>query len=207
MQDSGRHTEQIEHIHAIMARSTTFVSLSGLAGLTAGLFAIAATWLLYHLLGTLWLSDQVFATLRDSPAVVRSVAGVFLWTLIAALAVAFLLTWRRARAYQHELWNLASRRFAAHLVLPLLAGGVLVVALLQFGTYELICPSMLLFFGLALISAGKYSFSETVIFGVVELALGCIGAFWTSAGLVLWAVGFGLVTAAYGIIMYLNHER
>ena len=207
MQEPGRPAEQIDQILAIMARSTTFVSLSGLSGISAGILAFGAVWQMYRLLGTVWLTDEVFAVLRGSPSLVRSVESVFLWTLVIALAVAFFFTWHRARRYRLDLWNMASRRFGMHLALPLIAGGAFVLALGQYTTYELICPAMLVFFGLALISAGKYSFSETVFFGVIELVLGLVGVVWVEAGLILWAVGFGVVTAGYGMVMYVRHER
>lgn len=207
MQESDRPTEQIEQIHDIMARSTTFVSLSGLSGISAGIIAFGAVWLIYRLLGTIWLTDDVFSALSGSPSLVRSVTGVFLWTLVAAVTVAFLFTWRRARRYHHGLWNIASRRFGMHMALPLLAGGVFVLALVQHGAYELVCPAMLVFFGLALMSAGKYSFSGTVVFGVVELVLGLVAVLWVEGGLILWAIGFGLINVGYGMVMYRQYER
>ncbi len=207
MQDSDRPVEQIDQIHSIMARSATFVSLSGLSGFSAGIIALVAVWFMHRSLGTLWLTDEVFKALRSSPEMVRSVVSVFISTLVAALVLAFFFTWRKAKRHQMGLLNLASRRFGLHLAVPLLAGGVFVLVLAKFGTYELICPAMLVFFGLAIINAGKYSFSETFFFGLIELALGLAAALWVEGGLLLWAVGFGIVTAGYGVIMYLQHER
>lgn len=207
MQEPDRPAEQIEQIHSIMARSATFVSLSGLSGVSAGMIALGAVWLMYRILGTLWLTEEVFAVLRNTPDLVNSMARVFLRTLTVALALAFFFTWRKSKRHQQGLWNMASRRFAMHLALPLLAGGVFVLVLGTYGWYELICPSMLVFFGLALVNAGKYSFSETLMFGMVELALGLVAALWVEGALVLWGVGFGVVTAGYGVIMYLQYER
>lgn len=207
MQDPDQPVDQIEQIHSIMTRSATFVSLSGLSGVSAGIIGLVAFRFICRILDTVWLSEEVFIALRQSPDLVRHVTGVFFLTLVSALAVAFIFTLRRAKRHGKELWNMASRRFAIHLALPLLAGGVFVAALARLGMYELVCSAMLVFFGLALISAGKYSFSETIVFGVVELVLGLLAAFWVGAGLILWGVGFGVVTAAYGVIMYLQYER
>jgi hypothetical protein len=207
MQEPDRPAEQIEQIHAMMARSTTFLSLSGLSGLAAGLIGLGAAWQISRTIHTVWLTDELFVSLRDSPSMVRSLTGLFFWTLIAALTIAFLFTLRRAKRYHLGVWNMASRRFALHLALPLLAGGAFVAAISFQGTFELVCPAMLLFFGLALVSAGKYSFPETVIFGVVEMALGLAAAFWVEGGLILWACGFGLVLVGYGLVMYLKYDR
>lgn len=207
MQEPDQSAEQIDQIHSIMTRSATFVSLSGLSGLSAGIVALVAVWFMYDVLGGLWLTSEKFALLRSSPELVRPVTHVFLSALIAALALAFFFTWRKAKRHQMGLLNLASRRFGMHLALPLLAGGLFVLVLAKYGTYELICPSMLVFFGLAIVNAGKYSFSETFVFGLIELALGLAAALWVEGGLFLWAVGFGVVTASYGVIMYLQYER
>ncbi len=206
MHDPDRPADQIEQIHAMMTRSTTFVSLSGLSGVAAGLVAFGAVWQIHRLLHTLWLTDNVFTMLRDAPDKVLALAGIFLWTLIGALALAFLFTWRRSRRNHLGLWNIASRRFAMHLALPLIAGGAFIVALGLRGSYEMICPAMLIFFGLALLNAGKYSFTEIVVLGTTELALGLVAAFWPEGGLLLWGAGFGIATAGYGILMYLKHE-
>lgn len=207
MQEPDRPSEQINQIHAIMARSTTFVSLSGFSGVCAGILAFMAFWRVGRMLDTIWLDEKAFTVLRDEPILLPAIAVVFLVTLVLALAVAFFFTWRRAKHSNLELWNIASRRFGMHMALPLLAGGVFILALARLGTFELICPAMLVFFGLALINAGKYSVSGTELFGVVELVLGLLAAFWVEAGLILWVVGFGLVTAGHGVLMYLQHER
>ena len=108
MQESDRPAEQIEQIHAMMARSTTFLSLSGLSGLAAGLIGLGAAWQISRTLHSIWLTDTVFASLRESSSLVRSLTGLFLWTLVAALVVAFLFTLRRAKKYHLGMWNLAS---------------------------------------------------------------------------------------------------
>jgi len=137
MHESNHPSAQIEQIRDIMTRSTTFVSLSGLSGIAAGILAFVAVWQTYRILGTVWLGDNVFALLRESSAPVHSLMFVFLLTLIAALIAAFFFTWRRVRGLGQELWNMASKRFAIHLALPLLAGGIFALALLQRGAFEL----------------------------------------------------------------------
>lgn len=206
MHEPDRPSDQIEQIHAMMARSTTFVSLSGLSGIASALVAFGAVWQIHRLIGSFWLTTEFFTRLRESSELVRPLFGILFWTLLGALALAFFFTWRRARKSNYALWNVASRRFAMHLALPLIAGGIFTFALSQYGTYELIAPTMLVFFGLALLNAGKYSFTEIVVLGTTELVLGLVAAFWPQAGLLLWGLGFGVATAGYGIVMYIKHE-
>jgi hypothetical protein len=43
--------------------------------------------------------------------------------------------------------------------------------------------------------------------GSAELALGVVASFWPQYGLLFWAVGFGVATLLYGILMYYKYER
>ena len=66
---------------------------------------------------------------------------------------------------------------------------------------------MLLFFGLALLNASKYTFGEIKILGISEIILGLVSMYWTSLGLLFWAIGFGLFNIIYGVYMYVKYER
>ena len=37
--------------------------------------------------------------------------------------------------------------------------------------------------------------------------LGLVASFWIGAGLLFWALGFGVLHIFYGSLMYLRHER
>jgi len=63
-------------------------------------------------------------------------------------------------------------------------------------------PSVtLVFYGLALVNASKYSLSDIRSLGLIELVLGLL-AFWLIGyGLLIWAIGFGLVQLVYGLLI------
>lgn len=65
----------------------------------------------------------------------------------------------------------------------------------------------LLFYGLALLNASKYTLDEVRWLGLSEVVLGLIAAFWIEAGLLFWAIGFGVLHIFYGGLMYLRHDR
>jgi hypothetical protein len=91
--------------------------------------------------------------------------------------------------------------------MPLSAGGIFTLALIHHGHLYLVCPAMLVFFGLALISGGRFVQMDMFWLGTAEICLGLITAFWTAGGLVLWAAGFGMATLIYGTLMYYKYER
>lgn len=58
---------------------------------------------------------------------------------------------------------------------------------------------MLIFYGIALINASNYTYSNTRYLGYAELALGLADSFIEGYALLFWAVGFGIFHIIYGI--------
>ena len=76
-----------------------------------------------------------------------------------------------------------------------------------YGLPGLVAPATLMFYGLALFSASKYTLDEIRWLGVSELVLGVVALFWLDAALLFWALGFGVLHIFYGGLMYLRYER
>jgi hypothetical protein len=166
-----------------------------------------ATALAAREIGSLFLDESTLEGIVASPTIKGHLYLIFGIALVTALALGALLTARRARKDGLSLWNRVSRRFALHLFAPLIAGGLFALALAQSGQYQLVCPAMLLFFGLALIGAGHLTIAGTTILGIIESALGLAGLLRTDFGLIFWGVGFGLATAVYGVVLHQSYER
>ena len=66
---------------------------------------------------------------------------------------------------------------------------------------------MLLFYGLALVNASKYTYSNTRYLGYAEILLGLADSFATDYALLFWGVGFGLFHIIYGVFFHLRIER
>ncbi len=66
---------------------------------------------------------------------------------------------------------------------------------------------MLLFYGLALLNASKYTLEEIRWLGLTEIALGLVAVLFPGYGLIFFALGFGLSHIIYGLIMYNRYER
>ncbi len=86
-----------------------------------------------------------------------------------------------------------------HLGVPLITSGFLCLILLKYGIVYLISPSMLVFYGIALISASKFTFGEIKFLEILEITLGLLGCLFVGYGLVLRAVGFGILHIIYGV--------
>ena len=92
-------------------------------------------------------------------------------------------------------------------IVPMLAGGLLIWRMMDYGTYGLIAPACLLFYGLGLINASKFTFTEIRYLGYGQLILGAINLWLPGYGLYFWAIGFGLLHIIYGFIMWWRNER
>jgi hypothetical protein len=206
-------SQELAHIRGLMERSTRFLSLSGLSGVVAGVVALGGAALArYHTAQSLAPDADVltYGTGRGG-----TTADELLLTLIAdaslvlfvALLGAFWFTWRRSRRTGQHLWDGSARRLMVNMLVPLGVGGVFCLALFYYGLPGLVPPATLIFYGLALFNASKFTLDEIRWLGVSELALGIVALFWLEAGLLFWAIGFGVLHIFYGGLMFLRYER
>lgn len=201
MKEDQDYIKDIAEIRSMMERSSKFLSLSGWAGIMAGLYALAGAYIAHNLLE--FNPDELFYASPNLANVVWLAIGV----LVLALVTAIYFSKRKADGSGESIWNTTSRRLLVSMAIPLAAGGVLILVLLTKGLIGLLAPLMLLFYGLALVNAGRYTITEVKIMGFVQIALGLVSAWFIEYGLLLWAVGFGAVHMMYGIYMYFSYER
>lgn len=192
----------------MMERSSRFISLSGLSGVGAGVSALLGAAVAYAYLETApgrGFTGEVL--LREGYGnwgigytwFFPLLAGII---LLLALASAIFFTTRKARREGVPVWDALTRRLLVALFLPLVAGGIFCLALLYHGLIGLVAPATLVFYGLALLNASKYTLSDIRYLGLSEVALGLIGSFVIGYGLDFWALGFGVLHMVYGLAMY-----
>jgi hypothetical protein len=207
MSKTNDHLESIDQIRSIMERSTTFMSLTGLSGVMAGLFGILTFVLVSLKLDSVLIDSSTLYRMVTEREVRHFLVTVAACALAVTLLTALGLTMRKAKKRGKAAWNNVSRLFAMHMFLPLCAGGLFTIALAYHGQIQLVCPAMLLFFGLSLLSAARFVQMDMFWLGTVEICLGIIGSYWYQAGLILWVAGFGVATLVYGTLMYYKYER
>lgn len=206
MTDSKEHLQTITDIRSMMERSSRFISLSGLSGVFAGIFALCGAYAayiklnslngIYRLLDSNALMDVVIYLLVDASLV-----------LATSIAVGVILTIRNSKKKGIKIWDTTSKRLLINLLIPLITGGLFCLVLLYHGLVGLVAPSSLLFYGLALINASKYTLNDIRYLGICEIALGLIASLYSGYGLFFWAAGFGVLHIVYGAVMYYKYER
>lgn len=202
--EKQKYIEDLQDIKSIMDRSSRFISLSGMSGVVAGTLALVGAYLAYKTVYNQqnYLSYRRADLTTENLLILMSVAaGVLLLSVTAGV----FLTIRKTKKTNQKIWDNQSKRLIAHLLLPLVTGGILCLILLSKGFIGIIAPLTLVFYGLALINASKYTLTEVRSLGLIEVALGLIGCQFIGYGLILWAVGFGILHIVYGIVMHVKY--
>jgi len=201
------YLKDITEIRSMMESSSRFISLSGLSGVFAGIYALAGAYFAYDLLyskyqffGARLLGDIAF---NDMALLILDMGMVLLLTLITGI----ILTTRKAKKQGLKTWDKVTRRLIVNLFIPLIVGGLFCVALVLHGGIALVAPATLIFYGLALLNASKYTLRDIRFLGLSEIALGLVASFMAGYGLIFWSVGFGLLHIVYGLLMYIKYER
>lgn len=199
--------QELAEIKSMMERSTRFLSLSGLAGVLAGIYAFVGAGIAYY---WIYFPDttygQEFIPMNGETLHVNLMA-VALVVLILAIGSAYLLSQQKSQRNAHQFWSPASKRFLLALFIPVLAGGLFSFALIHENAYQLIAATTLIFYGLGLINASHFTLGEIKNLGIGQLFLGILAAFFPEFGLVCWALGFGVLHVVYGSMMYYRYDR
>jgi hypothetical protein len=203
MKEEQDHARDIIEIRSMMERSSKFVWLSGRAGIMAGVYALAGAYIAWKAFG--FNPDEAANGGASSGLPQVIFLAVLIFVLAAGTAIYF--SYKRASKRGERLWNATSRRLLTNISVPLIAGGLLILILISKGLIGLIAPFTLLFYGLALYNASKFTYGEVRVLGVVEVILGLISAYFAGYGLLFWAVGFGVVHIIYGVYIHYKYER
>lgn len=212
MKNNPEPLETIAEIRSMMERSSRFISLSGLSGVFAGTFALlgaAAVAIRYRLSFTM---EEYYNRATLSSGIPNADFFAFLFSvailvLVASLAVGIFLTTRRARKHNLPIWDKTAQRVVWNMFIPLSAGGIFCLILMEHGIFTLVAPATLLFYGLALLNTSKYTYPDLRYLALSEISLGLLASFVVGYGLFFWAIGFGVLHIFYGARMYQKYER
>ena len=201
-----KHQEDLVHIRSMMERSSRFISLSGLSGVFAGLSALLGGVYVYQLFkvnGIEYFEDnhQLYSTSLITELILTAFVILFF-----ALAFGIFFTVRKSKKLNLPIWTLATKNMLFNLAIPLIAGAVFCFALVYHQMFILVAPSTLIFYGLALLNAEKYTYSDIKYLGFSEVILGSIALFFVGYGLVFWILGFGILHIFYGLLLFKKYK-
>jgi hypothetical protein len=210
MDSNTNYSEDLKVIKKVMEESSRFLSLSGLSGLFAGLIAFAGATVAYLVIlkNNILLTEEYFTGLTNKELRILKtelIADLAL-VLIMAIAVSLYFSYRKSLRKELKMWTPVSKRLLINMLIPLVTGGIFIIILYIQNQCKLVVPAMLLFYGLALVNASKFTYSEVFYLGLIEILTGLLGAIFPAYGLFFWCFGFGLLHIVYGLTMYRKYE-
>lgn len=206
MKANRDYVSDLADIRAMMERSTKFLSLSGWSGVLAGTYALIGVYIAHSLFGFEPVSIEGGMTGAETQNLMNVLILAIL-ILVLSITTSIVLSHRRAVKMEEPIWNSTSRRLLSNITTPLLCGGVLMIIFVFHGLIGLLAPISLIFYGLALYTAGNYTYREVRYLGLIQIVLGLISCCCIACSMSLWAVGFGLMHIVYGIYIHLKYER
>ncbi|MFN8310890.1 MAG: hypothetical protein U0T73_13090 [Chitinophagales bacterium] len=202
--------QQLHDIRNMMERSSRFISLSGLSGVFAGIFALAGAAAFYAYVNQNY-SYGYQSLVNEVPFNINWSFYQFCFidaaiVLTGSLAAGIFFTTRRAKADGRPIWDRTALLLLTHLFIPLAAGGIFCLIMMWHGWFGLVAPALLLFYGMALLNASKFTLPEIQWLGISEIALGLLAFCFLGYGLTFWSIGFGILHIIYGLVMYVRYE-
>ncbi|KAB7531457.1 hypothetical protein F8C76_08180 [Flagellimonas olearia] len=195
--DSKKYLDDISQIKDMMSRSSRFISLSGLSGILAGLYAIVGAFV-----AQMFIIKEVEGHITLHSWSFKIIVAILITVAILSIVTAYLLTTRKAKKNNEKIWDKTTKRLLINFLVPLVTGGIYILIKLNSQHYGLTASLMLIFYGLALINASKYTIGNVKYLGYGQIILGLICAALPGYGFWFWVLGFGILHIVYGTIMY-----
>ncbi len=186
----------ISEIKTLMNRSSKFLSLSGFSGILAGIYAIVGAYIAY-----IKVEDYKTHSFRYSKVLEMELFFIAIAVLVLSVSTALLLSYLKAKKNNEKIFGKGSRNFSFALLTPLIIGGIFILLLIRLKIFVIIAPTTLIFYGLALLFASKYTLGSIKYLGFAEVLLGLLAMYFIGHGLLFWVIGFGFFHIIYGTLM------
>lgn len=207
--------ETLQDIKRIMERSSRFISLSGWSGISAGICALVGAGLAVSKIAQFKKANSsIYRGERGMnfpgeglEILARQLSLIAAAVFAAALFSAFIFTYLRSKKTGIQIWGNSAMRLMWNTMIPMIAGGLVILRMLEIRHYLLVAPCCLIFYGLALVNGSKYTLGEVKYLGYGQILLGLLNLWMLGYGLMFWAAGFGLLHIVYGALMWWKYER
>ena len=178
-----RAADNLQFIRETMERASAFTVVPGHGGIAIGVTALVAGWIARH----------------NSPA---AQLWIWLWEgALASLLGVAALYWK-SKQLSLSLLAKPARRALLSFVTPIFAGAVITLALYRLEQITVLIGLWLLFYGVAVVTAGAFSVRVVPVMGLCFLILGSIALFTPARFSNLWMmIGFGGLHIVFGSVI------
>ena len=200
-----KYIEDLKEIKHIMNRSSRFISLSGLSGISAGITALIGAYLAHKFVFVdsdyLTFESVILSTEQFSMLLMTA-----LGTAVVSIGLVIYLTTKETKKRKQKIYDQQTKRILLNLSIPLLAGGIISMMFLVRGYVGIVLPMTLIFYVMALVNVSKYTLNEIRSLGLIEIFLGLVALQLVSYGLIIWSIGFGVLHIVYGFIIKMKYK-
>nr|WP_321224828.1 hypothetical protein [uncultured Psychroserpens sp.] len=206
--ESKNYLQDISDIKSMMNKSSRFLSISGLSGILAGIYALIGAYLGYRIIyANNIISIDGYRTLILTENRLTQIFIIAFTVVVMAMITGVVLSFSKAKKQNESLWDSTSRRLLINFAIPLVTGGLFIIILMLKGGYAYVAPLTMIFYGLALINASKYTLGYVRSLGLTMIVIGLVSSYFLGYGLIFWAFGFGICHIFYGTIMHFKYDR
>ena len=201
------YLKDINEIKKLMNKSSRFISLSGLSGILAGIYALVGAFIAHGIINKIKLENNAVKRFLVSYEAVGSLLIVSVVVIILSVVTGIYLTSKKAKKQDEKIFDKSSQRLVINFLIPLVTGGVFCLILIDKQYFGLLASTTLIFYGLSCVNASKYTLGNIRYLGIANIVLGLISTQFIGYGLYFWAVGFGIMHIIYGSWMHFKYER
>lgn len=201
-----QYLEDLKEIKEMMSKSSRFISLSGWSGVAAGIIALGGLYAVNKVLS----KDDTRLLYYDGEGLSEPqfmLVCIAACTILLATGAAIFFTTQKAKKENQPIWDAQTRRLLINLLIPLITGGIFSLLFLSKGLFEFVMPATLVFYGLALVNASRYTLHEIRSLGILEIIIGLCAMQWIEFSHFLWGIGFGILHIVYGIYIRIKYKQ
>ncbi|MGC1471739.1 MAG: hypothetical protein WA775_04015 [Psychroserpens sp.] len=200
------YLKDISEIKNLMSKSSRFISLSGLSGILAGIYALIGAFLAYRIINEIKLEKHTLNRFFLAYDSVSSLIVIAIAVIFLSVITGVILTQRKAKKHNEKIFETSSKRLLINFLIPLITGGILCIILINKQYFDLIASTTLIFYGLSCVNASKYTLGDIRYLGFANITLGLVATQFVGYGLYFWAVGFGIMHIIYGTMMHFKYD-
>lgn len=203
--ENQQAAETLREIKTMMEKSSRFISLSGMSGIIIGITTIiSVSWFCNHYgINPFNIRE---GKLSELPS--EHYMTAFVLALVLLSVSLFTSTWmsvKRAKKQGMIVWGPASKQLLINMMVPL-GTGIVACSILFFRDPDIVLPLSLIFYGISLYNAGKFTHESVRFFGLCQIFLGLISMVLMQYHIIIWTIGFGLLHVIYGAFMSIKHQ-
>ncbi|SFZ92709.1 hypothetical protein SAMN05428642_102908 [Flaviramulus basaltis] len=206
--ESKDYLKDISEIKDLMNKSSRFMSLSGLSGILAGIYALIGAYLGYNIIyaNNVVAADGYRTIIMTENRILQIFAIAFI-VVTFSIATGIIFSYIKAKKQDEKVWDSASKRLIINFLIPLATGGLFILFLIEKEIYAFVAPLTLVFYGLACVNASKYTLGYIRYLGITMIIIGLFSVYFLGYGLFFWALGFGVCHIIYGALMHFKYDR